>query len=72
VTPERARELNSVTSGRLTAEEMRQGWHFCYDWDGLLVNANHKGGEAASCTCGSWLEDQIARALAAGEKEGPN
>jgi hypothetical protein len=22
---------------KLTADELKDGWHFCYDWDGLLV-----------------------------------
>ena len=62
MTPERARELNSRDSGRLTVDEMRQGWHFCWDWDGLLVNVNDTEGEGACCTCGPWTEQEIADA----------
>lgn len=64
MTPERSRELNSATSGKLTADEMRQGWHFCWDWDGLLVNVNDRDGEGACCTCEPWAEDEITRAAA--------
>lgn len=58
MTPERYKLLNSEESGSLTAEEMREGWHFCYEWDGLLINPNHKDGE--TCSCEPWTEEQIA------------
>lgn len=33
----------------LTEEEIKKGWHFCYDWDGLLVGPGM--GEYKTCTC---------------------
>lgn len=33
----------------LTQEEIDAGWHFCYEWDGLLVGPNM--GEMEYCTC---------------------
>jgi hypothetical protein len=33
----------------LTAEEKRDGWHFCPDWDGLLVGPEMD--EYESCRC---------------------
>jgi hypothetical protein len=33
----------------LTSEEIAEGWHFCYDWDGLLVGPGMK--EMECCTC---------------------
>jgi len=32
----------------LTEEEMREGWHWCYDFDGLLRNNNE---EEYQCDC---------------------
>lgn len=34
---------------KLTPEELQLGWHFCWDWDGLLVGPGM--GELDSCTC---------------------
>lgn len=59
MTPERYRELNSAASGTLTAEEMRAGWHFCPDWDFLLINPSEPEGE--SCCCAPWTPEQIAK-----------
>ena len=33
----------------LTQEELAQGWHFCPDWDGLLVKKGEPGGEPCGC-----------------------
>lgn len=34
---------------QLTPEEIAQGWHFCYDWDDLLIGPGMI--ELESCTC---------------------
>ena len=34
---------------RLTEEEMKQGWHFCGDWDDLLIHVD--GVEFNHCHC---------------------
>ena len=34
---------------RLTAEEIQEGWHWCPDWDYLLISPKCPEGE--SCTC---------------------
>lgn len=34
---------------QLTAEELADGWHFCWEWDGLLVGPNM--GEIEFCEC---------------------
>jgi hypothetical protein len=34
---------------RLTPEEIREGWHFCYDWDGLLIGPGMP--ELECCVC---------------------
>jgi hypothetical protein len=33
----------------LTHDEIAAGWHFCWDWDGLLIGPGM--GETASCHC---------------------
>ena len=33
----------------LTPDEIAKGWHFCWDWDGLLVGPGMK--EQESCVC---------------------
>ena len=34
---------------RLTQEEIAEGWHWCYEFDGLLVGPGMR--EMESCTC---------------------
>jgi len=33
----------------LTEDEIKQQYHFCPDWDGLLISPEH--GEWETCTC---------------------
>lgn len=37
----------------LTKEELEQGWHFCYEFDGLLRNNNEedKNEHGFKCSC---------------------
>ena len=58
MTPERYRELNGPFSIDLTVAEMRQGYHFCPDWDFMLIRLSEPGGEP--CYCQAWTEEQIA------------
>ena len=51
MTPERMRFVERNIDAELTPEEIAEGWHFCYDWDGLLVNRYDKEGEGSCCTC---------------------
>jgi hypothetical protein len=34
----------------LTAEELNEGWHWCEEWDGLLIHVDDD--EFVSCNCG--------------------
>ena len=34
---------------KLTDEELKEGWHFCYDWDGMLVGPGMSAMD--SCLC---------------------
>ena len=61
MTPERSKQLQSTESGRLTSGEMKEGWHFCPEWDFMLVNMNDKEGEGSACTCDPWTKDQLDR-----------
>lgn len=36
--------------GILTKEEQEEGWHFCYDWDYMLVQQGNTEGHA-DCDC---------------------
>lgn len=42
VTKERYEELMSDQSLSLTKEEISEGWHFCNEFDGLLVKGDPK------------------------------
>jgi hypothetical protein len=48
---ERWTNLEEDQELKLTEAEINDGWHFCPDWDGLLVNRNDKEGEGIACTC---------------------
>lgn len=48
MTPERRAELNKTGKG-LTLKEWVSGFHFCHEWDGLLVGPEDPENE--SCTC---------------------
>lgn len=49
MTYKRYKELNADFTLELTDEEVDNGWHFCYDWDGLLIHKDSP--EATVCTC---------------------
>lgn len=50
MSPERYRQLSrQATAIRLTADEIQAGWHFCLDWDGLLIGPGSP--EMEVCTC---------------------
>ncbi len=51
MTQERYREVNKDQEAELTAQELADGWHFCPEWDDLLVNTNDEEGEGVACIC---------------------
>ncbi len=53
----RYNQLMSEESGTLTAAEMREGWHFCPEWDYLLTCLE----EGEPCGCSPWTEDEIQK-----------
>lgn len=38
-----------IHGGSLTADEIKEGWHFCPDWDCLLICKDWP--EMSGCTC---------------------
>ena len=58
MTPERYHKLMKADE-RLTKEEFEAGWHFCYDWDGLLIGPEDP--EYDVCTCRPNKQKKIVR-----------
>lgn len=48
MTERRFCELMDNDDAKLSEEEIKQGWHFCMEFDGLLYNSND---EAFTCDC---------------------
>jgi hypothetical protein len=42
MTDERYKEIEGDITAELTQEEMDEGWHFCMEFDGLLVKGDPK------------------------------
>ena len=40
---------NPELEQKLTKEEIEAGWHYCHEWDGLLVGPGME--EMECCTC---------------------
>jgi len=49
MTEDRWYGLAFAGDGELTEEEIQEGWHFCYEFDGLLVGPGM--GELSCCRC---------------------
>ena len=49
MTNERYNELMNITEARVSDEEFNQGWHFCEDWDFILIGPGMY--EMECCTC---------------------
>ena len=49
---DRYHELMTNTSLQLTENEINEGYHFCYDWDGLLIHKNDE--KFKFCICGDY------------------
>ena len=43
-------KLLMTTDENLTLDEMSIGWHFCWEWDGLLISPG-MAGEWLPCMC---------------------
>jgi len=51
VTRERIVELNNDPKSRLTQSEFEEGWHFCDEFDGLLVGPGMSALHCCTCLC---------------------
>lgn len=49
ISRKRQRELEHGI-GQLTPVEAADGWHFCLDWDGMLIHPTDEEGECCTCT----------------------
>ena len=54
----RWRELMNDDAKMLSSDEKDKGWHFCNDWDGLLINAGDDQ-EGGACFC--FTEEEKAK-----------
>ena len=64
MTDERWRALMADEELHLTPEEIKEGWHWCYDFDGLLRNNNE---EDFKCDCNGKWKDGPGSAIDAAE-----
>lgn len=46
---DRDRRMEALRTGRLTKEEVSEGWHFCPEWDYDLLHKDDP--EAELCRC---------------------
>ena len=46
---ERYKQLEKAAKVKLTEEEKQDGWHFCREWDGMLIHSSWP--EYESCIC---------------------
>lgn len=49
MTDKRYHQLMDSAAECLTPAERRAGWHFCNEWDGMLIHPSHL--EADCCNC---------------------
>jgi len=42
-------------SESLTLQEYEEGWHFCWDWDGLLIHKDDVEFSCCSCQSGEFI-----------------
>jgi hypothetical protein len=45
----------------LSTEEISQGWHYCYHWDGLLIGPGSKEMDSCECRVSKALHKQIRK-----------
>lgn len=51
MTKERYNQVNGPIDYKLTDDEIKQGWHFCCEFDGLCRNSNE---EDFKCDCNEY------------------
>jgi hypothetical protein len=48
---------------QLSPEEISQGWHFCYDWDGLLIGPGNSKMDSCNCKINKKIHAGIRKTL---------
>jgi hypothetical protein len=61
----RYNELMRNEDLKLSKSEIKDGWHFCYEWDELLIGPGM--GEMEYCTC-SDVDKTLHRKMVASQK----
>jgi hypothetical protein len=56
MTQERWQALMNDQSLNLTEAEIKEGWHWCHEFDGLLVGPGMGEAEFCNESCGSYLK----------------
>ena len=61
MTPKRRCQLERDQTLRLTDDEVEAGYHFCIEWDGMLIHTTDKEFECCTCTDGGGPIDKARR-----------
>lgn len=64
MTPERYRAVMADYDAQLTPDETAAGWHFCPEWDGLLIGPGMLH-ELESCVCAGSPRGRFVKTVAA-------
>jgi len=48
---------------QLTLDEISQGWHYCYDWNGLLIGPGNLKMDSCNCKINKKVHTEIRKTL---------
>jgi hypothetical protein len=48
---------------QLTLDEISQGWHYCYDWKGLLIGPGNLKMDSCNCKINKKVHTEIRKTL---------
>jgi hypothetical protein len=48
---------------QLTLDEISQGWHYCYDWNGLLIGPGNLKMDSCKCKVNKKVHTEIRKTL---------
>ena len=54
-------EEAELSFNQLSPEEISQGWHFCYDWDGLLIGPGNFKMDSCNCKINKKIHAEIRK-----------
>lgn len=63
MTEKQWRDLQNDPQGTISQEDLARGWHWCWEWDGLLVGPSMPewGDDKTQCRCGNHLDGKDLR-----------